>query len=163
MISLRVLKNFSDYPGNWWQAKGEHPLGILAIAGKGDALVGVGFNEQIEDLQHKLAGYEIPKIATLLKWEDVLTFDKILALGTPFQISVWKELLKIPAGEVRTYSDIAQAIGSPKAVRAVGTAVGSNPVSIIIPCHRILPKSGGIGHYYWGAPFKEKLLEMERN
>lgn len=82
--------------------------------------------------------------------------------GTQFQIDVWSELLKIPYGCTVTYSEIAKAIGRPRATRAVGTAVGSNPVSLLIPCHRVIPARGGVGGYYWGRALKEKLLEMER-
>lgn len=162
MISLTVLEKFSQYPGNWWKTTSKHPLGNLEIVGKGDALVGIGFDQQIEGLQRQLAGYEIPENSTVFEWQDSIKFNQALICGTPFQISVWQELITIPAGEVRTYSDIAHAIGSPKAVRAVGTAVGANPVSILIPCHRIVPKRGGIGNYYWGTSIKEKLLEMEK-
>ena len=71
-------------------------------------------------------------------------------IGAPFQIKVWEALLQVPSGHVTTYSDIAAAIGRPKAVRAVGTAVGRNPVSFLIPCHRALQKAGGLGGYHWG-------------
>ncbi len=81
--------------------------------------------------------------------------------GTPFQFAVWEELRAIPAGETRSYSQIAQQIGRPRAVRAVGTANGANPVSIIIPCHRAIRASGHLGGYRWGLERKRKLLEME--
>ena len=67
----------------------------------------------------------------------------------------------MPAGHVTTYSDIAHHIGNPKAVRAVGTAVGRNPISWLIPCHRALRKSGGLGGYHWGLPVKRALLAWE--
>ncbi|WP_424928803.1 methylated-DNA--[protein]-cysteine S-methyltransferase [Amaricoccus tamworthensis] len=86
---------------------------------------------------------------------------KLHLIGGPFQIKVWEALLQIPSGHVTTYSDIAQAIGSPKAVRAVGTAVGRNPVSWLIPCHRALRKSGGLGGYHWGLGVKRALLAWE--
>lgn len=82
-------------------------------------------------------------------------------IGAPFQIKVWEALLKIPSGTVTTYSEIASHIGHPKAVRAVGTAVGRNPVSWLIPCHRALRKSGGLGGYHWGLPVKRALLMRE--
>lgn len=82
-------------------------------------------------------------------------------MGAPFQIKVWEALLKIPSGHVTTYSEIAQAVGNPKAVRAVGTAVGQNPVSWLIPCHRALRKSGGLGGYHWGLPVKRAMLAYE--
>ncbi|MEM8554699.1 MAG: bifunctional helix-turn-helix domain-containing protein/methylated-DNA--[protein]-cysteine S-methyltransferase [Pseudomonadota bacterium] len=82
-------------------------------------------------------------------------------LGAPFQIKVWEALLSIPSGQVTTYSDIAGTIGHPKAVRAVGTAVGRNPISLFIPCHRALRKSGGLGGYHWGLPVKRAMLAHE--
>lgn len=82
-------------------------------------------------------------------------------IGAPFQIKVWEALLSIPSGHVTTYSEIAQRIGNPKAVRAVGTAVGKNPVSWLIPCHRALRKSGGLGGYHWGLPVKRAMLAYE--
>ena len=82
-------------------------------------------------------------------------------IGAPFQLKVWEALLTIPSGHVTTYSEIAQSIGSPKAVRAVGTAVGRNPVSWLIPCHRALRKSGALGGYHWGLPVKRAMLAWE--
>jgi len=82
-------------------------------------------------------------------------------IGAPFQIKVWEALLRIPSGHVTTYSQIAGAIGQPQAVRAVGTAVGRNPVSWLIPCHRALRKSGGLGGYHWGLPVKRAMLAWE--
>ena len=82
-------------------------------------------------------------------------------IGAPFQIKVWEALLTIPSGQVTTYSELAQAVGSPQAVRAVGTAVGRNPVSWLIPCHRALRKSGGLGGYHWGLPVKRAMLAYE--
>ncbi len=82
-------------------------------------------------------------------------------IGGPFQIKVWEALLAIPSGHVTTYSDIANVIGNPRAVRAVGTAVGRNPISWLIPCHRAIRKSGGLGGYHWGLPVKRALLAWE--
>lgn len=82
-------------------------------------------------------------------------------IGAPFQIKVWEALLHVPTGHVTTYSDIARVVGSPKAVRAVGTAVGKNPVSWLIPCHRALRKSGALGGYHWGLPVKRAMLAYE--
>ncbi|MCV2864045.1 bifunctional helix-turn-helix domain-containing protein/methylated-DNA--[protein]-cysteine S-methyltransferase [Defluviimonas sp. WL0075] len=82
-------------------------------------------------------------------------------IGAPFQIKVWEALLSIPSGQVTTYSELARAIGHPTAIRAVGTAVGRNPVSWLIPCHRALRKSGGLGGYHWGLPVKRAMLAWE--
>ena len=82
-------------------------------------------------------------------------------IGAPFQIKVWEALLTIPSGHVTTYSEIAGRIGAPRAARAVGSAVGRNPVSWLIPCHRALRKSGGLGGYHWGLPVKRAMLAWE--
>ena len=82
-------------------------------------------------------------------------------LGAPFQIKVWEALLTIPTGHVTTYSEIARHIGSPRAVRAVGTAVGRNPVSWLIPCHRAMRRDGGLGGYHWGLPIKRAMMAWE--
>ena len=81
--------------------------------------------------------------------------------GTNFQIKVWEALLNIPAGAVTTYEGIASSIGNPRAVRAVGTAVGHNPIAVLIPCHRVIRKVGEFGNYRYGAPRKKALLAME--
>jgi AraC family transcriptional regulator of adaptative response/methylated-DNA-[protein]-cysteine methyltransferase len=81
--------------------------------------------------------------------------------GTAFQRRVWEELQRIPLGETRTYGEVAAAIGSPRAVRAVGTACGANPVAIVVPCHRVLPASGGVGNYGGGPHRKRELLRRE--
>ena len=83
-----------------------------------------------------------------------------LSSGTPFQISVWRELLKITYGNVRTYREIAEKIGNPLAARAVGNAAGANPIPIIIPCHRVVGVNG-LGGYSCGIQIKKKLLEIE--
>jgi AraC family transcriptional regulator, regulatory protein of adaptative response / methylated-DNA-[protein]-cysteine methyltransferase len=86
-----------------------------------------------------------------LRGRRALTETPLFLIGAPFQIKVWEALLRVPTGHVTTYSDIARAIGHPQAVRAVGTAVGRNPISWLIPCHRALRKSGGLGGYHWGC------------
>ena len=85
----------------------------------------------------------------------------LLLRGTNFQVKVWQALLRIPPGRVASYQQIAQAIGSPAAVRAVGSAVGHNPVAVIIPCHRVILKSGAIHNYRWGETRKRALLAWE--
>ena len=82
--------------------------------------------------------------------------------GTNFQLKVWEALLKIPAGGLATYGDIAREIGNPRASRAVGAAVGANMISLLIPCHRVILSSGVIHNYRWGAARKKALLAMER-
>ena len=82
-------------------------------------------------------------------------------IGTNFQVAVWRSLLRIPSGQLASYSQIANALGYPKASRAVGNAVGSNPVAMLIPCHRVIQKSGAIGGYRWGSTKKEMIQAWE--
>jgi AraC family transcriptional regulator of adaptative response/methylated-DNA-[protein]-cysteine methyltransferase len=82
--------------------------------------------------------------------------------GTVFQQRVWQELTRIPSGETRTYGDVARALGSPKAVRAVAAACAANPLAVAVPCHRVLRKSGELAGYRWGLDRKRRLLETER-
>jgi len=91
-------------------------------------------------------------------------FDIALDLrGTPFQAAVWRELLALPFGSRSTYQEIARRIANPKAVRAAGTAIGRNPVSIIVPCHRVLGASGGLSGYAGGLQRKQYLLAHEQS
>ncbi|MGM0906227.1 MAG: bifunctional transcriptional activator/DNA repair enzyme AdaA [Pseudomonadota bacterium] len=82
-------------------------------------------------------------------------------MGTNFQVAVWRALLRIPPGKLASYSQIANALGHPKASRAVGNAVGSNPVAMLIPCHRVIQKSGALGGYRWGSTKKEMIQAWE--
>ena len=103
-------------------------------------------------------------IAQLLEYLDGkrTAFDLPLDLrGTPFQLEVWQALLRIPYGEVRTYAEVAQAIGRPAAVRAVGAANGANPVPLVVPCHRVVATGGKLGGYGGGLPLKARLLALE--
>ncbi|HLI06277.1 MAG TPA: methylated-DNA--[protein]-cysteine S-methyltransferase [Ktedonobacteraceae bacterium] len=81
--------------------------------------------------------------------------------GTPFQLEVWQALCHIPYGETRTYAEMAQALGRPLAVRAVGAANGANPIAIIVPCHRVIGSNGSLTGYGGGLPMKEWLLALE--
>lgn len=89
-----------------------------------------------------------------------LTVEVVL-YGTPFELSVWQALLSIPLGAVASYSDIAQQVGAPLAVRAVGAAISRNPLAYVAPCHRVLRKDGGLGGYRWGAPRKQAMVKWE--
>ncbi len=108
------------------------------------------FTEVINQLQEYFAGSR-----------QIFNLDYELS-GTPFQMQVWHELQKIPFGQSSSYQTIATSIGRPKAVRAVGTAVGSNPISIVIPCHRVLTTGGKIGGYAGGLDSKRVLLRAEQ-
>lgn len=81
--------------------------------------------------------------------------------GTPFQLAIWEALRRIPKGETRTYAQLAAAVGRPGAVRAAGSANGANPVSLLIPCHRVIRTDGSLGGYAWGLAIKAQLLQRE--
>ncbi len=93
-------------------------------------------------------------------WTD-LEKIKLHLKGTPFQIKVWTALLRIPAGSLRSYLNIAGEIGDPRASRAVGTAIGNNPIAFLIPCHRVITSSGNLGGYHWGVDRKTALIGWE--
>ena len=154
----------------------ESPFGRSLIMGTEKGICGIGFAAEMGDdaAMADLCGrwpraefVEDP--ARLEPWVRQIfgTADQrsetapLFLIGAPFQIKVWEALLSIPSGQVTTYSEIAAAIGSPRAVRAVGTAVGRNPISWLIPCHRALAKSGKLGGYHWGLPVKRAMLAWE--
>ncbi|MFI5939167.1 methylated-DNA--[protein]-cysteine S-methyltransferase [Streptomyces uncialis] len=94
---------------------------------------------------------------------ELTDFDLPFSLdGTPFQRSVWAQLLRIPFGETRTYGELAEALGNPAASRAVGLANGKNPISAIVPCHRVIGANGNLTGYGGGLPRKQRLLDFER-
>ncbi|MGR3563089.1 MAG: methylated-DNA--[protein]-cysteine S-methyltransferase [Heliomarina sp.] len=153
----------------------ESPFGPALVMGTEKGICGMGFAADageaaaMEDLcgRWPKARY-IEDVMRLRPWvlsafggEEGLSDTPLFLIGAPFQIKVWEALLNIPSGHVTTYSEIAEAIGNPRAVRAVGTAVGRNPVSWLIPCHRALRKSGGLGGYHWGLPVKRAMLAWE--
>ena len=95
---------------------------------------------------------------------DLRRFDLPLdPAGTPFQKQVWQQLLTIPYGETRSYREVAQTIGAPRAVRAVGAANGANPIAIVIPCHRVIGSSGKLVGYGGGLDLKRRLLALEKS
>ena len=154
----------------------DSPFGPALVMGTEKGICGIGFAAEtgaeaaMADLRGrwpKARYVEDPRM--LRPWvlsafgasDGRLTDTPLYLIGAPFQIKVWEALLHIPSGHVTSYSEIAEAIGHPKAVRAVGTAVGRNPVSWLIPCHRALRKSGGLGGYHWGLPVKRAMLAWE--
>ncbi len=86
---------------------------------------------------------------------------RVVLIGTDFEIRVWERLLSIPMGKLTTYSDLARRAGAPKAARAVGAAVGKNPISFVVPCHRVVGKNGDITGYHWGISRKRAMLGWE--
>jgi AraC family transcriptional regulator of adaptative response/methylated-DNA-[protein]-cysteine methyltransferase len=102
-------------------------------------------------------------LARAVRGEDVTQDLPLDLAGTAFQVRVWEALRRIPSGETRTYSEVASAIGAPKAVRAVGTACGANHLALIIPCHRVIRSDGSLGGYRWGLDVKDALLRAEQS
>lgn len=154
----------------------ESPFGQAIVMGTDKGICGVGFSAEMgeeaafEDLIQRWPRADFVEDPMRLRpWvlqafgagDGTLDKAPLFLIGAPFQIKVWEALLSIPSGHVTTYSQIAQAVGSPRAVRAVGTAVGRNPISWLIPCHRALRKSGGLGGYHWGLPMKRTMLAFE--
>jgi len=86
---------------------------------------------------------------------------RVVLIGTDFELRVWETLLSVPMGRATTYSDIARKIGAPKAARAVGAAVGKNPISFVVPCHRVLGRSGALTGYHWGLARKQAIIGWE--
>ena len=154
----------------------ESPFGPALIMGTEKGICGIGFaaetgaEDTMADMLSRWPAASFTEDPTALAPLAAQAFPrdgyeeaapKLFLIGAPFQIKVWEALMRIPTGHVTTYSDIAKSIGNPKAVRAVGTAVGRNPISWLIPCHRALRKSGGLGGYHWGLPVKRAMLAWE--
>lgn len=148
------------------------PLGSLTLTGHEGALSGVYF----EDHQHPYKG-EVSRVenddacfAAAISWLSHYFSNGVrgplpeldIDTGTDFQREVWKALSRIPERETRTYAEIAEEIGSPKGVRAVGAAVGRNPISILIPCHRVIGSNGSLTGFAGGLERKRWLLVHEK-
>lgn len=141
----------------------ESPLGLIEVGGTAEAIVSLYFVEEPhEDAQtHPLVDRAIEQLDAYFN-HSLRRFDLPLDLqGTDFQRQVWKQLEIIPYGQTASYLEIAQALGKPKAVRAVGAANGQNPISIIVPCHRVIGSSGDLIGYGGGLWRKEWLLRHE--
>ena len=153
------------------------PLGAILLASTAQGICSLKLGDDAEKLKRLLSEEfsqaELVEDPRSLKpvCEQILAFlagDASLAKvpvdvrGTVFQRKVWEALRSIPAGETRTYKEIARSIGAPDAVRAVGSACGANPVALLVPCHRALRTDGGLGGYAWGLKRKKRLLELER-
>jgi methylated-DNA-[protein]-cysteine S-methyltransferase len=152
------------------QARWPSPLGPLTLAATDAGLAGVWFDAQTHH-PGELAAPVDERQPWIIQAREQLAayfagslrrFSVPLDLrGTPFQRAVWQALQDIGAGSTRTYSQIAALVGSPAAVRAAGAAIGRNPVSIIVPCHRVIGRSGGLTGYAGGLPRKQALLQLE--
>jgi len=157
----------------WTRLEDEQCSLVLAATDQGVCCVGITL-EEIQEWGSKHLGdaelVEAPEKMALYKSQlqeylagDRTIFDLPLDLkGTPFQLKVFEALQQIPYGSTVSYADIAVAIGNPKAVRAVGGAIGKNPVLIAVPCHRVIGKNGTLTGFSSGIPLKKKLLTIEK-
>lgn len=147
-------------------------LGAMLVAATDKGVCRLSFNEGCEALEQRFPKAELieggAELAALL--EQVVAAVEapgdfahipLDVKGTAFQEAVWQELRRIPAGETRTYAQLAAAVGRPKAVRAAGSANGANNVAVLIPCHRVIATGGGLGGYAYGLEIKRRLLEKE--
>lgn len=155
----------------------ESPLGRLLVAATGTGVCFVGLGDSDQDLEAELRG-DLP--AARIERDDGALAGRLEAVldhlqgrsasldlpldirATAFQWQVWQALRAIPAGQTRTYGEIAEDLGRPKAARAVGRACATNPVSLVVPCHRAIGSDGGVTGYRWGVDRKAKLLEDEK-
>ncbi len=141
----------------------ESPIGLVEIAGSSEGITGLKF---VESRREGVTASPVVEAASL-QISDYFsgrrkTFDMdIMLRGTAFQVSVWRQLVEVPFGETASYKDIAEGIGNRRAVRAVGAANGRNPVSIVVPCHRIIGNDGSLTGYGGGLWRKEWLLRHE--
>lgn len=140
-------------------------IGLLRIGVVDDALVSLVFvNEKCESAEETACSKLVKKQLKEYFKGKRQHFDVPISVhGTPFQERVWEQLQQIPFGETRSYQQIAEAVGSPKAVRAVGNANNRNPICIIIPCHRVIGKNQQLVGYAGGIVRKQALLEYERD
>lgn len=141
------------------------PIGLLELIADQDSLLRINRTDKSGEV---LSSADHPIIRQTVKELDEYFAGKrsgfdvpVRFLGTDFQNQVWNALLQIPYGETTTYSRIAQLVGRPKAVRAVGTAIGRNPVPLIVPCHRVVASDGGLAGFAWGLDAKKYLLRQE--
>lgn len=152
----------------------ESPFGNLIVASTPKGICYMAFDDDEEkalnDLKAKFPHAVFQRKSDLLQQNALFIFQndwskpneiKLHLKGTDFQLKVWETLLKVPMGQLSTYGHIAEQIGNPNASRAVGTAIGSNPVAFIIPCHRVIQSSGNIGGYMWGNTRKTAIIGWE--
>ncbi len=152
----------------------ESPFGNIIVASTPKGICYMAFEEDEEkalnNLKNKFANASFQRKLDLTQQNALFIFQndwsklaeiKLHLKGTDFQLKVWETLLKIPMGKLATYGTIAAQIGKPSACRAVGTAIGSNPVAFLIPCHRVIQSSGAIGGYMWGNTRKSAIIGWE--
>lgn len=152
----------------------ESPFGNLIVASTSKGVCYMAFDDNetngLNDLKQKFPNATFQRKLDLLQQNALFIFQndwsklpeiKLHLKGTDFQLKVWETLLKIPMGKLATYGSIAEKIGNANASRAVGTAIGSNPVAFLIPCHRVIQSSGNIGGYMWGNTRKTAIIGWE--
>ncbi len=140
----------------------DSPVGPLRLSGDADCLRGLWFSKGPASGDRAPFNEVIAQLEAYFRGE-LREFHLKLALeGTPFQLRVWQELCAIPYGTTTSYGELARRIGNPAASRAVGLANGSNPIAIIVPCHRVIGSNGKLTGYGGGLEIKQKLLELER-
>lgn len=152
----------------------ESPFGSLIVAATPKGVCYMAFEEDeaiaLYKLKNKFPNASFRQKLDLIQQHALFIFQndwrklpeiKLHLKGTDFQLKVWESLLKIPMGKLATYGSIAQRIGSPSASRAVGTAIGSNPVAFLIPCHRVIQSTGTFGGYMWGSTRKTAIIGWE--
>jgi AraC family transcriptional regulator of adaptative response/methylated-DNA-[protein]-cysteine methyltransferase len=152
----------------------ESPFGNMIVASTQKGICYMAFNEDeqqsLSDLKSKFPNSLFHQKLDLIQQNALFIFQhdwsklneiKLHLKGTDFQLKVWETLLKIPMGQLATYGTIAQKIKNPNASRAVGTAIGSNPVAFLIPCHRVIQSSGNFGGYMWGNTRKTAIIGWE--
>lgn len=152
----------------------ESPFGEMLIASTGKGICYLAFSDDkvqmLNELKELFPNAEFAEQRNELIVNVIHFFDKnkekpedirLHLKGTDFQLKVWETLLKIPDGQLTTYGQIAGQIHNPKASRAVGSAVGDNPVSYLIPCHRVIRSTGVLGHYHWGPARKKAMIGWE--
>ncbi len=152
----------------------ESPFGDILVASTAKGICYMAFAESeiasLSHLQNHFPNAQFKQKVDLIQQNALYIFThdwskldnvKLHLKGTDFQLKVWETLLKIPMGQLATYGNIAKHIESPKASRAVGTAIGDNPVAFLIPCHRVIQSTGTIGGYMWGATRKTAIIGWE--
>ncbi|WP_310467791.1 methylated-DNA--[protein]-cysteine S-methyltransferase [Sphingomonas sp.] len=148
------------------------PLGPMLVAATAKGICRLTFDEDVAALRGRFPNAEIVPadaamaslisgVLTAIETPSAMPELPLDVRGTAFQEAVWRELRKIPAGQTRSYADIAAAVGQPGAVRAVGTANGSNPIAVLVPCHRVIRSDGSLGGYAGGLDRKRQLLDAE--
>jgi AraC family transcriptional regulator of adaptative response/methylated-DNA-[protein]-cysteine methyltransferase len=151
----------------------ETSLGAMLVAATDKGVCRLSFNEGVDELAARFPAAQLVEggeqfaalLAEVVQAVEAPQRPHAIPLdvqGTAFQQAVWRELQRIPAGETRSYAEIAAAVGAPKAVRACGSANGANNVAVLIPCHRVVRSDGSLGGYAYGLEIKRKLLDKER-